>query len=392
MLSHGTRSIASTLALFVALSACAGPSSVPIARNTGAPNGGGASPSATDGAGDGGVPAGGAGNGVFGGVVTPSCLVLVASLLGPNPYVYSVDWSPSDDYVLSGTSGSLRLIAVEREAPGLTVVATYTQPKSVFVKWSHDGRYALSVSTDVRLLQVNRDPPSFTEVARYTGHEDDIYGVFWSPDGKYALTVSKDQTVRLLAVDGDEGLLEERAIFRGHVGKVFSAAWSPDQRNALSAGQDATLRLLAVDTEHGSLTEVARVTDPEWETVVAWGDAPRPALSGDWGAVNQVRMWSVNRGVGTLAPDGILTTHDEEGMDVLEWTRDGSLLLTGSHDDTLKLFAYDADDGSFTERSTLENWQHGVHAASFAPDQRNLVIAASHTDHVALLDTRSCLR
>ena len=79
-------------------------------------------------------------------------------------------------------------------------------------------------------------------------------------------------------------------------------------------------------------------------------------------------------------------------MDVLEWSRDGSWLLTGSHDDTLKLFAYDVHSGSFTERSQLENWQHGVHAASFAPDEQNVVIAASHADHVALLDARSCSR
>jgi WD40 repeat protein len=392
MLCHSTPWLALALALFIAPSACGGEASVPVARELGGPSGGGgAVPRATGGEAEGGAPAGGAGGALYESGRL-SCLKPVASSFGPNPYVYSVDWSPIDDYVLSGTTDSLRLLAVDREAPALTVVATYAQPKNIYVKWSHDGRYALSVSADVRLLEVNRDPAGFTEVARYTGHEDDIYGVFWSPDGNYALTVSKDQTLRLLAVDGDQALLEIRAIFTGHAGKVFSAAWSPDQRNALSAGQDSTLRLLAVDTEHGFLKEIASITDPGWETVVAWGAAPRPALSGDWGAVNQVSMWSVDQGRGTLALEGILTTHPEVGMDVLEWSRDGGFLLTGSHDDTLKLFAYDPDSGSFTERSTLDNWQHGVHAASWAPDERNVVMAASHTDHVVLLDTQSCLQ
>jgi WD40 repeat protein len=320
-----------------------------------------------------------------------SCLRQSGSFIGPNDFGYTADWSPTNDYLLAGTMGLLRLLAVDTEAETIVEVATFKQPPvQVYAEWSPDGRYALSAGADVRLIQVVGDPPAIAEVARYTGHTDSIVAITWSPDGHTALTASKDETVRLLAVDGDRHLLEERAIFHGHVGEVFAVAWSPDGRNALSMGKDRTMRLLAVDVAAGALTELASVSDVDWETAVAWAAGDRPVLSGDWGVLNQVEMWSIDAADSKLVSKGVLTSFDLVGAQVLEWNRAGNLLTAAGHDDNvLQLFSY--ANRRFTGIGSLTNWQHGVHAASWSRDGNFIAIAAAYTEHVMLLDVRDCL-
>jgi WD40 repeat protein len=319
-----------------------------------------------------------------------TCLRQTGSFVGPNDFGYTADWSPTNDYLLAGTMGLLRLLAVDTAAETIREVAMFEQPPvQVYAKWSPDGRYALSAGKDLRLIRVSGDPPVIAELAHYTGHTDSIVALAWSPDGHMALTASKDETVRLLAVDGDKALLEERAVFHGHVGEVFAVAWSPDARNALSTGKDRTMRLLSVDSVAGTLTEVTSVTDVDWETAVAWAAGDRPVLSGDWGVLNQVEMWSVDASGRSLVSHGILTNFDVVGAQVLEWNRAGSALAAAGHDDSsLQLFSY--RNRRFTAIGSLTHWSHGVHAASWSRDGNYLAIAAAYSEHVLLLDVRDC--
>jgi WD40 repeat protein len=178
-------------------------------------------------------------------------------------------------------------------------------------------------------------------------------------------------------------------VFHGHVGEVFAVAWSPDARNALSMGKDRTMRLLSVDSVAGTLTEVTSVTDVDWETAVAWAAGDRPVLSGDWGVLNQVEMWSVDASTRSLVSHGVLTNFDVVGAQVLEWNRSGSALAAAGHDDSsLQLFSY--RNRRFTALGSLTHWAHGVHAASWSRDGNYLAIAAAYSEHVLLLDVRDC--
>jgi WD40 repeat protein len=312
----------------------------------------------------------------------------VATRDGPNEYTYSSQWSPIDDYILSGSVRELRLLHFDRAAGTLEQVADYTdQAQGIYVAWSHDGRFALSVSTDVRLLAISRDPPAITQLARYTGHRGDIYAVHWSPDGHHALTTSKDSTLRLLAVDGDAARLEQRAVYWGHAGKVLGVAWSADGKNALSIGEDGTVRLLSVDPEAGGLVLLSKVWNDDQESAVSWPAPGRPVLTGTWGVRNVVQVWTIDPDRGTLTLQGEMTSHPS-GLDVLEWSRDGQRLATAGHDDTLRLFAIQSD--GVRQFAMLAGHTTGVHDVSWSPDDSYVALTSSHGDRVSILDMHGC--
>ena len=319
------------------------------------------------------------------------CLRRAGTFVGPNDTGYTAQWSPTADYLLAGTLGALRLLAVNLDAESVEEVATFNHPEvQVYGQWSPDGKYAVSAGQDVRLIRIDVEPPTITEVARYTGHTQAVIAVAWSPDGQSLLTAAKDGTVRVLAVDREWGSLEERALSDAHVGRVFAVSWSPDGRHVLSMGEDQTMRLLALDAEAGTLTELTHVDGADWENSVAWAAGDRPVLSGDWGLLNQVEMWSVDVAGGTLSSQGVLTQFDHVGVQVLEWNAKGTLLAAAAHDDNrLQLFSYAKHH--FEGLGSLTGWLYGVHAASWSRAGTHLAIAAAYGERVTILDVRDCL-
>ncbi|HWZ88976.1 MAG TPA: WD40 repeat domain-containing protein [Polyangiaceae bacterium] len=318
----------------------------------------------------------------------PACLHVITTIEGTNPYLYTVSWSPNSDFVLSGTSGEVRLTEVDTAAGSLTqVAATSAQPNQTYVQFSPDGQFALSASTDVRLLAIGTAPPSISGLALYDGNMGHSYALAWSPDGSHALIGCEDGTVRLLRVHTDTPGLEERAIFAGHTDRVFGVAWSPDGSHALSVGIDRSVRLLAVDLDAPSVTELASATDTDWESVVSWGSNDTPVLSGTWGYRNALQTW-------TIAPDFTSITLKSErlgqtpGMQVIEWSRDRARLITAEHEDTLHLFSRSQMD--LNPIGVLGAHYTGVHAVAWSPDDAFLAVASSHGDILSLVDVRGC--
>lgn len=316
-----------------------------------------------------------------------ACMRQMGSFVGPSAYAYSVDWSPNANLLLTGTVGSLRLLAADLERESLSELVSFDLPDSqVYVKWAPDGHHAVSAGQEVRLLQVDAEPAQISELARYTGHTGPIIAVAWSRDGSYLLTGAKDESVRVLAVDLNKARLEEVAVFKGHVGRIFGVAWSPDGQSAVSAGEDGTMRLLSVDAVGGTIRELAQAKGAEWKNSVSWGPDDL-VLSGDWGLFNRADMWSVG---GSFVAQGLLTDFDRVGVQVLEWNAASNLLVTAAHDGNLQVFAY--ADRHFEGRAALQDWRYGVHAASWSPDAQHLAFAASAGERITLIDIRSCLR
>ncbi|HMJ13502.1 MAG TPA: WD40 repeat domain-containing protein [Polyangiaceae bacterium] len=318
-----------------------------------------------------------------------ACMKPRAACLGPRQYVYSIHWAPTEDYLLAGTNAELRLIAADRRAETLKQVAVFTgQTKISFVRWSADGKFALSASDNLALLSVSTHPPKLRELARYDAHDGDVYFVSWSPDGTHALTAAQSGIVRLLSVDTAAATLDARAAFVASDGKAFGVAWAPDGRHAMSVAEDGTARLLAVDFEPPALRELARITDPEWRSAISWAPRVEPMV-GTWGARNAVQRLTVDLDTRQLAVREELLWHTS-GVDVLEWSHDHTVLLSGGHDDTLRLST--EVSGALQTLGSLRDDGAGVHAASWSTDDAFVAIAASHHDQVTLLDARSCPR
>ncbi len=326
------------------------------------------------------------------GVDPSACLQTVAALDGPATYVYTVDWSPVDDYFLIGTDADVRLIRADTAAEALSLVDTIqVRPRSNVIKWSADGQHALSVGLEVQLLAIPRDPPGLVHLASHTGHEGDIYGLDWHPDGAHALTGGRDATVRLLAVDTAAGTLVEQAIFYGHVGKVLGVHWAPDGRHAITVGEDGTARLLAIDmdVDPPDIQQMELEIDGDMENAVSWAAAGNPVLTGTWYERHVVQIWTVDVEAATFTLMSEFADHPT-GVTSLEWSRDRERIATAGHDDTVALSRY--ADGQLTPIATLDGHDTGVHAVSWSPDENYMAMASSAIDRVSLVNARDCPR
>jgi len=326
------------------------------------------------------------------GVDPAACLHTVAALDGPATYVYTVDWSPIDDYFLIGTDADVRLIGADTAAEALALVDTIqVRPRSNVIKWSADGLYALSVGLEVQLFAIPRDPPGLVHLVSYTGYDGDIYGLDWHPDGAHALTGGRDATVRLLAVDAAAGTLVEQAIFYGHHGKVLGVHWAPDGRHAITVGEDGTTRLLAIDmdVDPPDIQQMELEIDGDMENAVSWAAAGNPVLTGTWYERHVVQVWNVDVEAASFTLMSEFAEHPT-GVTTLEWSRDRERIATAGHDDTVALSRY--EDGQLTAMARLEGHDTGVHAVSWSPDENHMAVASSAIDRVTLVNAAGCPR
>jgi WD40 repeat protein/serine/threonine protein kinase len=154
---------------------------------------------------------------------------------GHNDCVNSVCLSADSRYALSGSNDkSLKLWDVEsgnclRTFEGHTGVVNS-------VCLSVDGRYALSGGDKTLKLW---DAVTGKCLRTFEGHTGVVNSVCLSVDGRYALSGSEDNTLKLWEVESGRCL----RTYTGHTGGVISVYFSPDDQSAISVSKDKTLKL-----------------------------------------------------------------------------------------------------------------------------------------------------
>jgi WD40 repeat protein/transcriptional regulator with XRE-family HTH domain len=229
---------------------------------------------------------------------------------GHNGQIYSVEFSPDGQYVLTGSQdGSARLWDVES---GREVRQFISHTGGVAaVAFSPDGKLVLTGGNDgaARLW----DAASGRELRRFGANTEGLMAVAFSSDGQYALTAGGDQTARLW----NPATGEEIRVFAGHTSLVSAAVFSPDGLQVLTGSFDGTARL--------------------WDTMT--GQTLR-----------------------TFAPAGVDLS--EHRVTSVAFSPDGTQVLTGNDDSTARL--WDAATGH--ESCTLSGHLRAVQSVAFSPD------------------------
>jgi WD40 repeat protein len=301
------------------------------------------------------------------------------TLEGHTDYVSSVSWSPDGRHALSGSfDETLRLW----ELPSGKCLRTFEGHTKLVtsVSWSPDGRYALSGSNDetLRLWEVSRGKCLRT----FQGHMTYVTSVSWSPDGRYALSGNIDY-MRLWEVPSGMCL----RTFEGDWGAVDSVSWSPDGRYALSGRRDGTLRLWGIVLPNQPVPLVTNRAFAASSALyhhllhqVRGGLASNPAVAAGFlqqakqqpgcsrreDALELARLLSHSLAHRRFAGGWEKRSFEGHTSSVtsVSWSPDGRCALSGSLDNTLRL--WELSSGKCLR--TFEGHTSSVHPVSWSPD------------------------
>ena len=253
---------------------------------------------------------------------------------------------------------------------------------------SHDGKVATCGDEPiVRIWNIN-DGSLIAELKGPKGHTDSVTDVAFSNDGQRVVTSSYDMTARLWDVQTGKHL---QTLF-GHTWWVWAAAFSPDGRRVVTVGQDERAIVWEVDKDetystYKRKTEFIGHAGPVY--AVAFSPDGKRVVTG--GNDHLLLIWDPDR----VAPPDIGRIIAQEsvqkseatplkghkaGVRSVSFSFDGRLILSGSDDNTVKV--WDATTGAL--QKTLRGHGSWVRTCAFSPTNSVTVLSGSYDRKVKL--------
>ncbi|XP_072936555.1 transcription initiation factor TFIID subunit 5 [Epargyreus clarus] len=184
----------------------------------------------------------------------------------------------------------------------------------------------------------------------YRGHVWPVWDVRWSPHGYYFVSSSHDRTARLWATDHHEPL----RVFAGHLSDVDCVQFHPNSNYIATGSSDRTVRVW------DCLTGVqVRIMTGHKSTIytLAFSVCGRWLASGGGGG--EVLVFDLSSG----APAAAAPPCHSAPVHALAFSRDGTILSSGSLDCNIKLWDFTA----ITEEATGE--EPGVNTSTLKEDK-----------------------
>ena len=296
-----------------------------------------------------------------------SPVLLLDHKFASTPPFRSVAFSPDGKKVLAGLIDDTARVW-NADGAGQPVVLKGHQDWVLAVAFSPDGKKVLTGSRDKTARVWNADGDGQPVILK--GHQGGVLTVAFSLDSKKVLTGSLDHTARVWNADGTG----EPVTLKGHQGWVTSAAFSPDGKKVLT-GSSAGFGWAGNEVLPG--TQVGLNRRPELP--------PPPADS-------TARVWNAD---GTGQP---VTLKGHRGwVTSVAFSPDGKKVLTGSSDNTARVWNADGTGqpvilkGHETRVASVVNFESrsesGVSSVAFSPDGKKVLTGSSdNTARVWTLD------
>lgn len=215
------------------------------------------------------------------------------------------------------------------------------------------------------------------------GHTEGVLSISFSKDGQRLLTSSYDKTARLWDVASGRQLRR----FWGHNWWVWDANFSSDERRIVTASQDGTAVIWSVETgekgapftgHQGPIYSAHFSPDPESTHVVTSGYDRRILL---WKPEDIVpfNFEKIVSGQKVEPTPYIAFEGHQESVQSAEFSQDGSMIISASHDNTVKLWDVETVKAIKTFRGH-DSW---VQAATLLNDGK-WILSASHDAQLKL--------
>lgn len=188
------------------------------------------------------------------------------------------------------------------------------------VIFSPDGQFLLSSSEDatIRLWSLK----TRKNLVVYRGHGSPVWSLAWSPLGLYFASASADHTARLWATNKHQPV----RLFVGHTGDVTCCAFHPNGEYLVTGSDDRTVRVWSCSS--GSCV---RIFPGHQRSVSVVAVSPRGDIVASAGWDGSVRLWDLVQGTMIAAWTSVHTS----GVFSMDFSREGSLLVTGGGDHTV---------------------------------------------------------
>jgi WD40 repeat protein len=214
------------------------------------------------------------------------------------------------------------------------------------------------------------------------GHEDFVNSAVFSLDGSMVVTASRDKTAKLWKYNSANEEWEVDKVFRGHTASVHTAVFSPDGKWVLTASEDKTARIWDVATGKELPFSPLKKQDQDvfsHEQAVLCAAYSR---DGKWiitgSEDNTARLWDATTGrpVKITGPtpgeqrDLILAGHSA-GVTSVALSEDRKRAITGSRDLMARLWELEQGETLVTLKGHTEE----VTCVTFSPDGKSILTA-----------------
>ncbi len=265
------------------------------------------------------------------------------------------------------------VLAVAISPDGKTLATGCEDPDGFLKLWN--------LESHSQLARVFSDPGQKTPFDK--GHTEGVLSITFSKDGTRLLTSSYDKTARLWELETGKQLRR----FWGHNWWVWDANFSTDERRVVTASQDGTAVIWSVETgqqgapftgHQGPVYSAHFSPDPESTHVVTGGYDRRILLWKPEDIVPYDFSKIVSGKQKETSPYIAFEGH-QETVQSAEFAADGTMIISASHDNTVKLW----DIATTKAIKTFRGHDSWVQAATLFNDGK-WVLSASHDAHLKL--------
>ena len=285
----------------------------------------------------------------------------LVELLAEYEYLYPVSgiaFHPTGSKFAYLVNGSLRFFDVGLMETGKKLEGEYGYLTQI--AWAPDGE--IIAGYDIDGIAWLFHPPDWDEINRL-GDEEEGYltsgsGLAWSPDGNYLTWISTGNTLHVWDVIENRSVLTE--IYED---SVWNLSWSPDAEYiAVDQAEGVTL----IDPFTGEVIQTLKGTDTYLASSPVWSPDGKKLAMADY---TDILVWDVDQSTRLHSLRG----HTKQ-IDTLAWSPDGSLIASGSYDETIRLW----DPTTGRSLAVFREPKKPIYAISFSPDGSLLVGGSSY--------------